>query len=205
MSANDTQVGGTHYHTDGNDLQHWDLATRFRWDPFQYQITKYVMRWKNKHPTHEQRLEDLKKARHFLDKYIENAETWDPRFTEIPKFTDESGPAPELDRAGLPIDRGVASLEEMAFPDQHTADLAGLAHHIAFSPRSEELRSVSISNQLLDEPADGHGFRAEGYFADGLVEWQCCACGAHVRALTAFAAFTTHGNCAPGQGYVKQG
>lgn len=75
--ANETQVGGTHYKQKEGQLEHWDLATMYQWDPFQYQITKYVMRWKNKHPTHEKRLEDLKKARHFLDKYIEDATQWD--------------------------------------------------------------------------------------------------------------------------------
>lgn len=77
MAANDTQVGGTHY-TPGSKLQHWDLAIMFGWDPFQYQITKYVMRWKDKHNTPEKRLEDLEKARHFLDKYIEAFGTYDP-------------------------------------------------------------------------------------------------------------------------------
>ena len=52
----------------------------FGWDPFQYQITKYVMRWKDKHATHAQRVEDLRKARHFLDKYIEEAAAFDPRY-----------------------------------------------------------------------------------------------------------------------------
>ena len=80
MEANKTQVGGTHYQT--NDMpQHWDLAIMYQWDFFQYQSTKYVMRWKRKHSTPEARLEDLKKARHFLDKYIESAEQFDPRAT----------------------------------------------------------------------------------------------------------------------------
>ncbi len=76
MSANDRQEGGTHYQT-GDKPQHWDLAIMYRWDAFQYQITKYVMRWKYKHDSREQRLTDLKKARHFLDKYIENFEVYD--------------------------------------------------------------------------------------------------------------------------------
>ena len=89
MSANDTQVAGDHYRTKGDKIQHWDLAVMFMWDPFQYQITKYVMRWKDKHPTFEERLVDLKKARHFLDKYIEEAETYDrhlrARDVEMPR------------------------------------------------------------------------------------------------------------------------
>lgn len=65
MSANDKQVGGTHYSTDGG-LQHWDIVNVFKLDYFQGQITKYVMRWNKKNG-----VEDLKKAAHFLEKYIE--------------------------------------------------------------------------------------------------------------------------------------
>lgn len=78
-NANETQVGGDHYRQNGEKLQHWDLAVHFQWDPFQYQITKYVMRWKDKHPTHEERLEDLQKAAHFLQKYIEVAAQYDAK------------------------------------------------------------------------------------------------------------------------------
>lgn len=74
----DTQVGGCHY-DQGDKPQHWDLATMYQWDPFQYQITKYVMRWKDKHPTTEKKLEDLKKARSFLDKYIADYQAWLPK------------------------------------------------------------------------------------------------------------------------------
>jgi hypothetical protein len=76
MAANDTQVAGTHYR---DEIQHWDLAIMYDWDPFQYQVTKYIMRWKRKHATFEERMNDLKKARHFLDKYIEEAEIYDKR------------------------------------------------------------------------------------------------------------------------------
>lgn len=62
-SANDRQVGGTHYRS---DIQHWDFVVANNLDYFQGQITKYVTRWRNKNG-----LNDLEKARHFLDKYIE--------------------------------------------------------------------------------------------------------------------------------------
>lgn len=71
MAANDIQVGGDHYDKTGE--QHWDRAWRLGWDFYQYQITKYVERWKNKNG-----VEDLKKARHFLDKYIEVVENQTP-------------------------------------------------------------------------------------------------------------------------------
>jgi len=64
MKANDMQVAGTHYSS--ADLQHWDIVNMYNLDYFQGQITKYIMRWKLKNG-----VEDLRKARHFLDKYIE--------------------------------------------------------------------------------------------------------------------------------------
>jgi len=65
-TANDSQVGGIHYRVAPGALQHWDIVDRHKLDYFQGQITKYVMRWRDKGG-----LEDLKKAQHFLTKYIE--------------------------------------------------------------------------------------------------------------------------------------
>jgi hypothetical protein len=70
MSANDTQVGGTHYKQSGKP-EHWDLVNLYGWDYFQGQVTKYLMRWKTKHTSRERQLEDLQKALHFLQKYLE--------------------------------------------------------------------------------------------------------------------------------------
>jgi hypothetical protein len=50
----------------------------YQWDGFQHCITKYVMRWKTKYPSKEKKLEDLKKAAHMLQKYIENYEAFLP-------------------------------------------------------------------------------------------------------------------------------
>lgn len=66
--ANERQVGGEHYKVHGTtELQHWDIVKIFKLDYFQGNITKYVMRWRNKGG-----VQDLQKARHYLDKYIEN-------------------------------------------------------------------------------------------------------------------------------------
>lgn len=75
--ANERQEGGDHYKEKaaikcphcGNKLEHWDLSWAAGWDMFQYCITKYVFRWKYKRG-----LEDLKKAAHYLQKYIEVVE-----------------------------------------------------------------------------------------------------------------------------------
>ena len=64
--ANTRQVAGSHY---ASDIQHWDVVVANELDYFQGQITKYVMRWKKKNG-----VQDLKKAQHFLEKYIEVSE-----------------------------------------------------------------------------------------------------------------------------------
>jgi hypothetical protein len=62
--ANERQIGGSHYKTGGEE--HWDRVNRLGLDYFQGQITKYVERWKKKGG-----VQDLLKAQHFLQKYIE--------------------------------------------------------------------------------------------------------------------------------------
>ena len=66
IPANNSQVGGTHYRS---EVQHWDFVVANNLDYFQGQITKYVTRWKKKNG-----IDDLYKARHFLQKYIEISE-----------------------------------------------------------------------------------------------------------------------------------
>lgn len=84
MSANDRQVGGDHYSVMGKKLQHWDVARIFNFDPMQYQITKHVFRWKDKFKTFPERLADLEKALHYLQKYIEDAKAWDGHHVRFP-------------------------------------------------------------------------------------------------------------------------
>jgi len=70
MGANEKQVGGKHYQT---SMQHWDYVVANNLDYFQGQITLYVTRWKKKGG-----IEDLRKAQHFLEKYIEIEEKKHP-------------------------------------------------------------------------------------------------------------------------------
>jgi hypothetical protein len=78
--ANEHQVGGDHYRR--QTIQHWDFVAANGLDYFQGQITKYVSRWKLKGG-----VEDLEKARHFLDKYIELVKQGvvDPRIQLTPE------------------------------------------------------------------------------------------------------------------------
>lgn len=62
--ADKRQEGGTHYATDF--WQTWNLIVPMKWTAFQFEIINYVDRYKRKNG-----IEDLKKARHWLDKLIE--------------------------------------------------------------------------------------------------------------------------------------
>lgn len=58
------QVGGTHY--TNMDIQPWEIIERANLDFWEGNVIKYVMRYKDKNG-----LEDLLKARHYLDYLIE--------------------------------------------------------------------------------------------------------------------------------------
>lgn len=65
MSANDPgrQVGGIHYQM---PIQHWDFILANDIPYLEAQVIKYVTRWRRKNG-----LEDLAKAKHYLEKLIE--------------------------------------------------------------------------------------------------------------------------------------
>ena len=62
--ANNKQVGGVHYKT--KDIQPWDAIHEWGLGFFSGNVVKYVARHREKNG-----IEDLKKARHYLDKLIE--------------------------------------------------------------------------------------------------------------------------------------
>jgi len=63
MSANDSQVGGTHYRS---KIQTWDYIMANDLNYLEGNIVKYVSRHRHKHG-----VEDLRKAMHYLQKLIE--------------------------------------------------------------------------------------------------------------------------------------
>lgn len=63
MSANDRQEGGTHYQT---TIQPWDFIVANNIPFLEGNVIKYIVRHKGKNG-----IEDLKKAKHYLDKLIE--------------------------------------------------------------------------------------------------------------------------------------
>lgn len=68
MSADDKQVGGSHYKD--KCIQPWDYIVANGMGYLEGNVVKYVSRYKDKNG-----VEDLKKARHYLDKLIEVEES----------------------------------------------------------------------------------------------------------------------------------
>ena len=64
-TANEVQVGGDHYRLNGK-YQIWDLVVDMGWAFFQGNVISYVHRYRQKGG-----VDDLRKARHYLDKMIE--------------------------------------------------------------------------------------------------------------------------------------
>ena len=85
LSANERQVGGSHYKSADGGEEHWDRVARLKLDYFQACTTKYIERWKKKNG-----LEDLKKAQHYLQKYIELIEANGGKPLENTEKVDES-------------------------------------------------------------------------------------------------------------------
>lgn len=64
-AARDEQVGGNHYSK--HKIQPWDIWKEYGLDPWLAGVVKYILRAGHKGV----KLEDLKKARHYLDRAIE--------------------------------------------------------------------------------------------------------------------------------------
>lgn len=65
MSANEQQVGGSHYREKG-EHQPWDVIEAWGLGFLDGNCVKYLSRWRQKGG-----VQDLEKARHYLDKLIE--------------------------------------------------------------------------------------------------------------------------------------
>lgn len=66
VSAFDTQVGGSHYKDKGTSMQPWAIIDAWGLDFYAGNVLKYLLRHQYKDG-----VEDLKKARHYLDRMIE--------------------------------------------------------------------------------------------------------------------------------------
>lgn len=64
-----SEEGGEHYRR--HQYETWDVIKDWDLGYFDGNAVKYLSRWKHKHATHEGRIADLQKARHYIDKLIE--------------------------------------------------------------------------------------------------------------------------------------
>lgn len=65
-SVKDQQVAGNHYK---RAIQPWDIISEWELDFWEGNVLKYLLRWK-----HKDGLQDLKKAKHYLEYLIERNE-----------------------------------------------------------------------------------------------------------------------------------
>ena len=74
MSARDTQVGGGHYK--GSRYQPWDVLPEWLegWPPFQAYLVGNIVKYVYRAPRKGDRLNDLRKAQHYLAHLIEIVE-----------------------------------------------------------------------------------------------------------------------------------
>jgi hypothetical protein len=85
MKQDDIQHGGLHYKQYG-DMQPWNVVAAWGLGYFDGTALKYLARWRFKNG-----IEDLKKARHFIDKLIE-LETENPSKKETKHSRSKSKP-----------------------------------------------------------------------------------------------------------------
>ena len=149
-AANSRQVGGGHYKT-AHGLEHWDLVHIFKLDYFQGQITKYVMRWRQKGG-----IQDLEKARHFLDKYIE---------LERGVLAPQPAPVQESEKLVKPWDTNHHA------PDQAGNDHWQLEGYYGDGTCLYTCRSCKVTTRRWAAPVQPHGCARTGALepSDGLL------------------------------------
>lgn len=106
MNANEKQISGDHYKT---SIEHWDFVVANDLNYFEGQITKYITRCRKKNGK-----EDLKKALHFLEKYLEIYDKMNP-----PKPKIESQAKIDLTMQGF-LEKEIPSL--LRHPAAHQND-----------------------------------------------------------------------------------
>jgi hypothetical protein len=183
MAANDYQVGGTHYQQKPGVPQHWDLSIMYQWDGFQHCITKYIMRWKTKYHDRQKKLEDLKKALHMLEKYIENYESFLPEDPVFPGY-DFSPPGKPFTEEELQkfFDPGVG--ERYYWKGQEVSQY--------------DYRALTMRDYETQSPTYLHDndFLCEGGYGDGTNLYRCRHCRKIFGAVGLEAAKAVHaGQC----------
>lgn len=131
--ANKRQIGGNHYKKGGEE--HWDRAWRLKYDPFQYIITKWVERWRDKGG-----VEDLRKAQHAIAKYIEVVE--------------------EEARCGAALEKSMLAVDVASYGGDNSIDLSNWPHPAPLAPVEGLSKDASVIGMVGAVHPDAVGFGA---------------------------------------------
>jgi hypothetical protein len=210
-NANTRQVGGKHYQ---KPIQHWDFVIANGIPYMEAQVVKYVFRWREKNG-----VQDLEKARHFLDKLIETAEA-EANVVELAETT----PAPEAEARKIVLDlpppttpgqspllagvltgvaRRLADLEGVAAVQQIVYHVYGAESLATVAPacRRELIDKLTLAvNASVARRAEA-GLAVPDDFEGGSMRWCCQVCGQIVLAPSreAAAGLCESGVCSPKQ------
>ncbi len=199
-NAPGAQVGGVHYNQFGA-WQHWDMAWYFQLDFFQYQLTKYVVRYRDKGG-----IRDLQKAQHFLAKYIEVLEADATPLLDAPDPA-ATEPPPPAENLGVLYSTGAEGHDGK--PPVHVPGPL-LVHDSAqrwYTVKPETLRQFDFDAMV--KPTGWWGFVFEGIMS-GQQLFRCNSCREHVKTAPGQAPYAVH-TCPgrdsgePGPSYVNQG
>ena len=216
MSANDIQHGGTHYMS---SYAHWDLVADLGLNYYVANATKYMTRHRNKNGR-----EDVLKAGHYLDKYIELIEqgrmpapVQPPHLLQLArdetvlKFVDANGIEDPLEHAFFLNSACATSIRELRYAREAAVKIA--------SRYEEKVELVDFSTLPVEPatPVDVAAvlepqFAPEGYWGDGRVLWKCKPCGGYFDGKDGVLPSTLH-TCPPAEpdpaeptaAYVNQG
>lgn len=156
MSANDRQVGGTHYKDAAHGgEEHWDRIWRaYGAGYFVGCITKYVERYQLKNG-----VQDLEKARHFLDKLI-----------ELESAALSAVPTPE-DPTQLRMYESIIKKDLYAMQNAYGASGTGVGlDHVFFNHINP------VSSHKLHAEAEESNVTWEGIYGNGESAWKCNNC-----------------------------
>lgn len=186
--ANERQVGGNYYSKAGKDEQHWDRVARLGLDYFQAQVTKYVERCWDKNG-----IEDLKKAVHFLQKYIEVCEAagkvhgkQSAKLEQFVAFIKQANERLRQENAELVNQAGRAPLQ-----------LDWLLLNVVVREDGQITTPDGMSHHCLQ----GHGlnigldFTFEGAYGGGRTMWTCMKCRDKVYTQGAQLPHAVHRSC----------
>jgi hypothetical protein len=168
-TANDRQPGGDHYKKHG-DLQPWDAVAAWNLDFFQGNILKYIVRWRDKGG-----LEDLEKAKHYLEKYIEvetnNRKAYavlekqdavaHDEFVKMFESGCSTGEEPKLEGSCKPLDatgdprKGLIEVDGLKFDPQRNFEMIGGHGHFVQPDIMERSRDILERLKEVDEERMG--------------------------------------------------